>query len=181
MVVRCTVRIILIVIAFLRLPVIAFLAGLLSVSIISFGLSAVWRSAQAALVAFDFCKIPVVCSALHLPSFNVCELPLVPVAFPSCGTLPVEIVGRADFPSLLAIQHRAFDELVAGSSTNSELVLNVKHAELAVRDLIVLVKASNLTTKEPLADALSLFSIDARRSGRSLQLLMSKIHGSVDR
>ena len=131
------------------------------------------------MVSFDFCKIPMVFSALDLASFNVCELPLVPVILPSCGVPSVN--GRADFPSLLAIQHRAFDELVAGSSTNSELVFNIKHAELAVRDLVVLVKASNLTTKEPLTDALSLFSIDARRSGRALQLFMSKIHGVVDR
>ncbi|PIL24710.1 hypothetical protein GSI_12596 [Ganoderma sinense ZZ0214-1] len=178
--VRWAARAILFTVAWIRLPAAAFLAGLLSVSVVSFGLSTLWRSAQGALVSLDFCKIPVVCSVLDVASFNVCDLPWVPVAFPYCST-SVPLPGRADFPRLLAIQHHAFDELIAGSSTNSELVLNVKHAELAVRDLVVLVKASNLTAKEPLAEALSLFSVDARRTGRALQLLMSRIHGTVDR
>ncbi|KAI1785303.1 hypothetical protein LXA43DRAFT_976295 [Ganoderma leucocontextum] len=121
-------------------------------------------------------------SAVHdLASFNICNLPLVSLALPSCHLPPAASVGHANFPSLLAIQHRALDELVAGSATNSELVLNVKHAELAIRDLVVLVKASNLTTKDPLADTLSQFSVNARRTGRSLQLLISKIRGTVDR
>ena len=70
---------------------------------------------------------------------------------------------------------------MAGSATNSEIVLNVKHAEMAIRDLVILVKGSNLTTKEPLADTLSQFSVSARRTGRGLQRLVSKIRGTVDR
>ena len=175
-------RIVLGALAFLKLPITAFLAGLVMMLFISFGVSALWRSAQATLMSFDVCKLPMVCTYRDFTSFNsVCDLPFVPVIIPSCGAHPPASVGRADFPGLLAIQHRAFDELVANSTTNSELGVNVKHAELAIRDLVVLVKASNLTTKEPLATALSLFSIDARRTGRGLQLLMSKIHGTVDR
>ena len=174
-------RIVLGALAFLKLPITAFLAGLVMMLFISFGVSALWRSAQATLMSFDVCKLPMICSTPGLPSLNVCNLPFIPVIIPQCATLPIGAIGRADFAGLLAIQHRAFDELVASSTTNSELVVNVKHAELAIRDLVVLVKASNLTTKEPLANTLSLFSVDARRTGRGLQLLMSKIHGTIDR
>ena len=175
------IRIIVSAFSFLTLPLVAFLAGLCMVSFVSFGIAALWRSAQAAIVSFDVCKLPMVCSTTGLASLDACNLPLIPAIIPSCAALPVASVGRADFAGLLAIQHRAFDELVVGSTTNSELVVNVKHAELAVRDLVILVKASNLTTKEPLADTLSLFSVDARRTGRGLQVLMSKIHGTIDR
>ncbi|PIL27822.1 hypothetical protein GSI_10976 [Ganoderma sinense ZZ0214-1] len=175
-----TIRLIVRASSFLALPLVAFLAGLFMVSFVSFGTAALWRSAQAAMMSFDVCKLPMICSTSGLPSLNVCNLPFIPAVIPHCATLPVATVGRADFAGLLAIQHRTFDELVAGSTTNSELVVNVKHAELAIRDLVVLVKASNLTTKEPLADTLSSFSVDARRTGRGLQLLMSKIHGTID-
>nr|VWP01904.1 Histone deacetylase (EC [Ganoderma boninense] len=179
-IVRYAVRIVINTFSLLTLPIAAFLAGLFVVSFFSFGAFALWRWAQTAMMSLDFCKVPMVCSPA-LASLSACNLPLIPAVIPYCSPLSVESIGRADFPGLLAIQHRAFDELVSGSTTNLELVVNVKHAELAVRDLVVLVKASNLTMKEPLADTLSLFSVDARRTGRGLQLLMSKIHGTVDR
>ncbi|PIL29364.1 hypothetical protein GSI_09415 [Ganoderma sinense ZZ0214-1] len=177
----CAIRIVLGVLAFFKLPIIALLAGLVMVSVVSFGIAPLWRSAQATLMSFDFCELPMVCAHRHFTSFNICDLPFVPVVVPSCGALPPASVSRADFPGLLAIQHRAFDDLVAGSATNSELIVNVKRAEVAIRDLVVLVKASNLTTKEPLAATLSLFSVDAHRTGRGLQLLMSKTYGTIDR
>lgn len=41
-IVHCTTRIVFLILAFLRLPVAAFLAGLLSVSVISLGISTLW-------------------------------------------------------------------------------------------------------------------------------------------
>ncbi|KAI0650957.1 hypothetical protein C8Q79DRAFT_998672 [Trametes meyenii] len=84
-------------------------------------------------------------------------------------------VGRVDFPSLMDLQTRTLDRLLSQSATGSQLSLSVKQAELAVRDLTVLVKASNLTRKEQLATALEDFSRDARATGRGLQKLYSAV------
>ena len=42
--------------------------------------------------------------------------------------------------------HRALDELAVNSKAGLDLVLNMKHAEMAARDPVILVRYSNLTT-----------------------------------
>ncbi|KAF8830717.1 hypothetical protein HHX47_DHR2001122 [Lentinula edodes] len=94
-----------------------------------------------------------------------------------------------------------FEELLDNAAGSSGLSLDIKKAEVAMSDLIVLVKYSDLTNKDVLSrclisaerssifkecigvllgDALATFACDARRTGRSLQTLGSKIGGAVD-
>ena len=103
---------------------------------------------------------------------------------PFCPSSPLFIPsrtgGNADFPSLMRIQNVALDELMSVTTRGKDLALDLKHAELAVRDLIVDVRLSNLTIKDPLAGALSGFVQEARVVGRGLQQLSSKVNGVFD-
>ncbi|KAJ3847269.1 hypothetical protein EV368DRAFT_87923 [Lentinula lateritia] len=86
----------------------------------------------------------------------------------------------ADFPRLMNAQSLTFEQLLDSSVGGSGLSLDLKKAEMAISDLVVLVKFSELTSKDVLGDALSTFAHDARRTGRGLQTLGSKVGGAVD-
>ncbi|KAJ3902375.1 hypothetical protein F5879DRAFT_805531 [Lentinula edodes] len=86
----------------------------------------------------------------------------------------------ADFPRLMNAQSSTFDQLLDNSVGGSGLSLDIKKAEMAMSDLVILVKFSELTSKDVLGDALSTFAHDARRAGRGLQTLGSKVGGAVD-
>ena len=87
----------------------------------------------------------------------------------------------ADFPKLMEVQSSAFEQLLDSTVGSSELSLEVKKAEMATADLITLVKVSDLKSKELLSRTLEEFVNDAKRTGRDLQKLSSKVSGSVDR
>ncbi|KAJ3764911.1 hypothetical protein FB446DRAFT_655999 [Lentinula raphanica] len=86
----------------------------------------------------------------------------------------------ADFPRLMNAQSSTFEQLLDNSVGGSTISLDIKKAEMAMSDLVVLVKYSELSSKDVLGDALSTFAHDARRTGRGLQTLGSKIGGAVD-
>ena len=114
-------------------------------------------------------------------SMDICRVPLLS-AVVRCG--PTESLYEArhvDFPSLMALQHRTLDELAAHSAVGPDLVLSLKHAELVIQDLVVMVRTSNLTSRDVLADALVGFQHEARRTGRRLHSLTAKIHSAMDR
>lgn len=105
----------------------------------------------------------------------------VSVTFGNLGRkFPVDI-RRIDFPGLMSLQSRTLDQLLVHSSAGAHLALGVKHAELAVKDLGIVVKASNLTSKMVLARSLEEFAQDAKLTGRRLQHLSAKMYGAVDR
>ncbi len=90
------------------------------------------------------------------------------------------MLDRADFPGLVKVQGVLLDELLGQYGGETTFAVDVKHAELAVKDLVIVVRASNLTVKVMLADALNNFAIDARASGRNLERLSMQIYGIVD-
>lgn len=118
-----------------------------------------------------------------IQSFDVCDFSLISSTSICSKSLmaPTAPVYQADFPALMAIQHRTLSELSANSGASLHLVLNVKHAELAVRDLVIMVKASNLTSRGLLGEVLTEFLLSSRHAARSLQVLSSQIHGTMDR
>ncbi|KAH9902634.1 hypothetical protein C8Q73DRAFT_13011 [Cubamyces lactineus] len=86
----------------------------------------------------------------------------------------------ADYPKLVEIQSSSFEQLLDGSVGGSGLSLEIKKAEMASKDLITLVKYSELKSKDHLAEALDEFVEDAKRTGKGLQKLTTKINGAVD-
>ncbi|KAJ3910854.1 hypothetical protein F5877DRAFT_55854, partial [Lentinula edodes] len=86
----------------------------------------------------------------------------------------------ADFPRLMNAQTLTFEQLLDNSVGGSGLSLDIKKAEMAMSDLVVLIKFSELSSKDVLSDALTKFAHDARRTGRGLQTLGSRIGGAVD-
>lgn len=87
----------------------------------------------------------------------------------------------ADYPKLMEVQGSTFEQLLDSTVGSSELSLEVKKAEMATSDLVTLVKVSNMKTKDLLSHTLEEFVSDAKKTGRGLQKLSSKIAGAVDR
>ncbi|KAJ3714094.1 hypothetical protein C8R42DRAFT_683063 [Lentinula raphanica] len=86
----------------------------------------------------------------------------------------------ADYPGLMKAESLTFEKLLDDSVGGSGLSLDIKKAEMATADLATLVKFSKLTSKELIAESLLEFVQDARRTGRGLQRLGSKVGGAVD-
>ena len=87
----------------------------------------------------------------------------------------------ADYPKMIDIQSKTFEQLMDDSVGGSALSLEVKRAEMAITDLVSFVRLSKLKAKDTLASSLTEFVQDAKKTGRGLQKLSSKIGGAVDR
>lgn len=87
----------------------------------------------------------------------------------------------ADYPKLVDVQSVTFEHLLDESISGSGLSLEIKKAEMATTDLVTLVRVSNLKSRDILGDMLSEFVVDAKKTGRDLQKLSSKIGGAVDK
>ena len=120
----------------------------------------------------------------------ICSLPVVSPIIPFCrweifkGSSARISDGQpirwADYPKLVDMQTRTFDQLLDESVGNKGLAFEVRKAEMASSDLITLVRASDLKSRDQIAERLGKFMDDARGTGRSLHSLGAKIHGAVD-
>ena len=120
----------------------------------------------------------------------MCSLPIISPMIPFCrwevftGPPAHSSAGRpvhwADYPKLIDLQTRTFDQLLDESIGSKGLAVEVKKAEMANNDLITLVRVSDLKSKDQIAERLNRFSDDARGTGRSLHSLGAKIQGAVD-
>lgn len=87
----------------------------------------------------------------------------------------------ADYSKLMDVQTQSFEQLLGDAAGGSALSLEIKKAEIATTDLITRVRVSDLKVKDTLAASLSEFVEDAKKAGRSLQKLTSKVGGAVDK
>ena len=120
----------------------------------------------------------------------VCSLPIVSSMIPFCywgdsnGPPPHTSAGRpvrwADYPRLVDLQMKTFDQLLDESIGSKGLASEVKKAEMASNDLATLVRAGDLKSKNQIVERLTRFVDDARGTGRSLHSLTAKINGAVD-
>ena len=115
----------------------------------------------------------------------VCYLPLISSS-DLCKTWRNAIPGKqapqwADYPKMVDLQSKTFEQLLDESIGGSALSLEVKKAEMTISDLISFVRLSSLKAKDSLANSLIDFVLDAKKAGRGLQKLSSKIGGTVDR
>ncbi len=88
---------------------------------------------------------------------------------------------RADYSRLVEIQSSSFEQLLDGAVGGPALSLDIKKAEMATRDLITLVKYSQLKSRELLAKSLYDFVQDAKKAGKGLAKLTARINGAVDK
>ncbi|KII85087.1 hypothetical protein PLICRDRAFT_57020 [Plicaturopsis crispa FD-325 SS-3] len=87
----------------------------------------------------------------------------------------------ADYPALVEVQSKTFEQLLDDTAGGNGLALDIKKAEMATTDLATVIRVSDLTSKDLIADTLAEFVEDAKRTGAGLQKLSSKIGGAVDR
>jgi len=81
----------------------------------------------------------------------------------------------------MEVQGSTFERLLDGSAGGSGLALEVRKAEFATADLATLVRHSDLRSNDVLADLLTTFVKDAKKTARSLTKLSSKVGGAVDK
>lgn len=132
--------------------------------------------ADALKTAFSpFCFIPGVgnmaaCRWINQPQDN----------YDTHGGMTKE-VQRADYPALIDLEAKTFDQLVDDSmGVAGSLSLNLKKTEVATKDLISLVKISDLASKDLLADTLVEFTNDAKVTSEGLNRLAAKFNGALD-
>lgn len=89
-------------------------------------------------------------------------------------------VKQADYTRLADIEASNLGHLMSESVDASGLSIDIKRAQMATSDLILLVRASNMSSRDALADALKDFVGDAKKASRGLQSLGAKISGAVD-
>ena len=87
----------------------------------------------------------------------------------------------ADYPKLVEVQSKTFEHLLKGSVGGSAMSLEIKKVEMATSDLVTRIRISDLKAKDTLAESLGEFLKDARKVGRGLQKLASKVGGAVDK
>ena len=128
----------------------------------------------------------VLCSVLRELFSPLCAIPglsLLPVCTRQIYTAdrPNSMrINHADYPKMVEMQTRTFELLLDDQIGQSGLTLDVKKAEMATRDLLQLVRISQLTSKHLLAEILEEFVEDARNTGIGLSKLNSRINGAVD-
>lgn len=134
-------------------------------------------TSQLIFFARPFCSIPIVSPMIPFCHWDVFKNPAPAHAAHISAGRPVH---WADYPKLVDIQTKTFDQLLDENVGSKGLTLEVKKAEMAGNDLITLVRASNLKSGDQVAERLGKFVDDARGTGRSLHSLGAKIRGAVD-
>ena len=85
-----------------------------------------------------------------------------------------------NYPELVGLQTRNFDQLLDESVGYKGFALEVKEAETAGNSLITLAWFSDLEGANQIARMLGELVDGARRTGRSLHFLSEKVQGAVD-
>ena len=81
---------------------------------------------------------------------------------------------------MVEMQSKTFEQLLDEGVGSSSLALEIKKTQMATSDLVIVVKTSDLRSKDTLTEALKAFVDDARDTARGLQKLNARISGSVD-
>ncbi|KAI9068784.1 hypothetical protein FKP32DRAFT_1671935 [Trametes sanguinea] len=126
--------------------------------------------------------------ALPIGPSILCAMPLIS-RLPLCAGSALGSERKTQdgaFPSpaalsgLTRVQGLSLDEFPGPSARGAALFSDIMTAELAVKDLVVAVKVSDMASKDMLVEALAGFIIDANDVGRSLQHLSAKLKGTFD-
>ncbi|CAG7852055.1 SubName: Full=Uncharacterized protein {ECO:0000313/EMBL:CCA74701.1} [Serendipita indica DSM 11827] len=113
----------------------------------------------------------------------LCALPLATMV-PACRHLSQSTTTQTRapeprYPDLVALQTR-FETVMESAGLGTNLAMDMKNSEMAVRDLNTLVKLSDLVSKDLLASSLDKFIVSAKDASRHLTRLDSGVGGAVD-
>ncbi|TFK27764.1 hypothetical protein FA15DRAFT_131496 [Coprinopsis marcescibilis] len=149
-------------IGFLRYPLI-LITFLLLLALILNTVSGIFKAAFTPLCHVPGLSMLGACQWVRAPTFQVHTTP-------DGKYKPVQ---WADYPALVDLEQKTFDQLMDESVANfgGALTLNLKKTEIAVSDLVELVKLSDLAGKESLAESLKVFVKEAKVTGRGLSAL----------
>jgi hypothetical protein len=111
---------------------------------------------------------PTICTQLIFPS-------LIPTAL--CRRSPPG-TGSADFDSFTKLQSR-LESVLSDSAIDPSLSVNLQRSQAAIDDLSVLVRLSQLPSKDRLADKMDEVVIDAKAARKALQKLASRSGAAV--
>jgi len=106
----------------------------------------------------------------------MCSLPIVSIPF--CHWEPP--VRWADYPTLVDVQARNFNQLLDESVGYEKFALEVKKAERVSNSLVVLMGMSDLDNKFEKAKGLGKLAADMSAAGQTLDSLRGKIQGAVN-
>ncbi|KAH9930053.1 uncharacterized protein B0H18DRAFT_873504 [Fomitopsis serialis] len=85
----------------------------------------------------------------------------------------------ANFAQLVKLQD-SFESIMDANVRTGAIGLKLKGSEMVMRDLVARVRASDLTSRDTLAETLLRFVEDAKKTGEGLHRLSAKINGAVD-
>lgn len=86
----------------------------------------------------------------------------------------------ANYPKLVDLESKTLEEMMETAMGGRALSLKLKSVEMTMSDLITLTRISDIKSRDLLAEALSSFVNKARKTGRGLTKLTSRIGGTVD-
>ncbi|KAF4596576.1 hypothetical protein EYR40_007729 [Pleurotus pulmonarius] len=119
----------------------------------------------------------------------VCSLPGTSI-FQTCRSEPLGTestlskgLRSMDFPKIFDIQKKTFDHLADQSASlgGSGLSLDLKRVEMASKDLVTLIKVSDMKSRDDIARTMNTFVRNAQVTGRGLSKFNAKIGGAMDR
>ncbi|KZV59140.1 hypothetical protein PENSPDRAFT_595959 [Peniophora sp. CONT] len=137
------------------------------------------------MLIFSIIALAVLDNVSAYMESTVCGMPLVSQLCSNDAQLfaPAVPSGQpkwADFPNLMDVQMRVFDAALDGATANVAVSYQITKARMITTDLAILVRASDLPSREEIAELLDKFGRDARDSARHLQRFSAKIIGTTE-
>ncbi|KAH9944839.1 hypothetical protein B0H21DRAFT_862196 [Amylocystis lapponica] len=120
---------------------------------------------------------------LYILAFIIGRLTTPSAPSPLCHAPAAPDAGRPqgpDFQRLMNVQGATFGQLLDESAGVKGLSLGMKKAEMATRDLIIVVRNSELRSRDMLVESLGEFVQDGQKAGKDLAKFTAMMNGAVD-
>ncbi|KAF8263573.1 hypothetical protein EI94DRAFT_1740560 [Lactarius quietus] len=124
--------------------------------------------------------ISLVSGVIRTALAPICSVPIISPACPAFVFTKPNGPQEPDFPGLLTIECTNLESLLEETVKGPRLALKMKQVEMETRDLVALVRTSDLSSREVLADSLRMFVEDARKVSRGLTRFSSRVGVAVD-
>lgn len=119
--------------------------------------------------------IPKIESLILAP---ICSTFIISGFIPFCQQS--RVVPQADYSQLIELQSRLSDVIELTLAGDAGLAFSVRKSEVALRDLTIQVRVSDLASKDALVGRLENFVAEANDATRGLSRLAARVGGSLD-